>query len=431
MHPLLAVIPLPAWRFPLTGVLLTCAVLGVAVAAVGLWQRARELVFVGTVASAACVGMAGHMWGQPFSVSSLPLHGYGSALALSFLAGWFLSARLAERGGIPGRRFAGAYFATLIGALLGARLLYVVTNLSDFDDAVVALDLQGGGLAAYGGFVGGLLGAWLYARSAGVSLRLWADCAAPSAALGVGLTRIGCYLHGCDFGKPLGSQAPLWLRKVGTFPRWDEPSLPLGTGAPAWQLHVERGWIEFDATTSLPVHPTQLYESLAGLMIFAAALWVWHKRRFAGQVMLTVAMAYGACRFALELWRGDPERGQFGLALGPATTLGIALFVLGASAAAGPLHCHLRARLRRLAQGLALVPALVGPQVLAGVVPGGAVSVPLSSSQWIALLTIAAAGISWRRLCAAGRRDATPSLSSPGEPRQSSLCTETASGRPE
>ena len=86
----------------------------------------------------------------------------------------------------------------------------------------------------------------------------------PALALGTVLTRIGCYLYGCDFGTPLGACAPGWLKALGTFPRWHHDDLHV-YGSPAWLHHVDRYGLARDSSASLPVHPTQLYEALAGV----------------------------------------------------------------------------------------------------------------------------------------------------------------------
>jgi phosphatidylglycerol:prolipoprotein diacylglycerol transferase len=86
---------------------------------------------------------------------------------------------------------------------------------------------------AYGGFLGGLLGSIIYLYRNGFSLWKWADAAVPALGSGLMITRLGCYMYGYDFGKPLSPHAPRWLKFLGTFPHWAD-----GHGAPAWQQHV-------------------------------------------------------------------------------------------------------------------------------------------------------------------------------------------------
>jgi phosphatidylglycerol:prolipoprotein diacylglycerol transferase len=90
-------------------------------------------------------------------------------------------------------------------------------------------------------------------------LLLWADVAILAVSLGTAITRVGCLLYGCDYGRPA-------------------PALPWGirfpAGSPAHVDHVNRHLIDASAAWSERVHPTQIYESLLGLGVFLLLLWV-------------------------------------------------------------------------------------------------------------------------------------------------------------
>ena len=81
------------------------------------------------------------------------------------------------------------------------------------------------------------------------------------------------------------------------------------TGSPAYQHHLNEGLLPEDAVASLAVHPTQIYESVAGLLLFVFAFWLLTHRSFRGQVLVTVGALYGLWRFFIEYLRDDPERG--------------------------------------------------------------------------------------------------------------------------
>ena len=138
-------------------------------------------------------------------------------------------------------------------------------------------------------------------------------------------------MYGCDYGKPLAEGAPAFLASAGTFPRWDAESFPellngqTITGSPAYEHHLsEYAGDMADRTASLPVHPTQIYESLAGLALFLLAFWLLNHRSFRGQVILVVAGLYGLWRFAIEYLRDDPERGfAFGFSTSQLISLAI------------------------------------------------------------------------------------------------------------
>ena len=245
----------------------------------------------------------------PLPWGDQPVFSYGVMLGTALLVAWFTIMRLGKREpSLSPELMRNTFLITAVSAILFARLLYVATNPSEFDSLADIFNLQGGGLVAYGGFFGGLLGSWLFLRFKSVSLLAWADVVAPTLGTGLGLVRIGCYLYGCDFGVPLGPSAPSFLRRWGTFPRWTVDGLH---GSPAWSRHVAAYDLSPFADYSQPVHPTQLYESVVGFALAGVAFFVWSRREFRGQVILVVATLYGIWRFLIEYVRDDPERGFY------------------------------------------------------------------------------------------------------------------------
>jgi phosphatidylglycerol:prolipoprotein diacylglycerol transferase len=234
----------------------------------------------------------------PTPWGSLPVFAYGVMLGTSLVIAWFVIMYLGTRKDQLDREvMASAFIVTAGAALVGARALHVITNPQD---AAHWYELSAGGLVAYGGFLGGLAGSAIYLGIKRQSLLAWADCVAPTLGLGLGLTRIGCYLSGCDFGARLGEGAPSWLVRIGTFPR----------DSPAYAHHLASEGLSPFADASYPVHPTQLYESLFGWVLLGLSLFIWSKRKFRGQVVLAVAVGYGLWRFFIEYMRDDPGRGE-------------------------------------------------------------------------------------------------------------------------
>ncbi|HEY1536855.1 MAG TPA: prolipoprotein diacylglyceryl transferase [Polyangiaceae bacterium] len=406
MHPVLFKIPLPAWALPLGPTLFVLAGLGFLLALYGQRRGALDLLVIGLMAVVS--GLVGGFLfrGQHFLLESLPIYSYGAMLCASIVVGWFLTLRLGERDGLPRELLANCYFVTAIAALIGARVLYVLTNLEEFHDFLDMLAVRRGGLVAYGGFLGGFAGSWWYLRRRGFGLLPWADVAAPSLASGLMLTRIGCYLFGCDFGTPLGANAPVWLKRLGTFPRWPNDVLD-GAGSPAWLQHVDLRGLSVSAQASLPVHPTELYESLAGALLLVLSWQLRKASRFRGEVFLAFTFGYGYLRFLLEIVRDDSERGSFGPVFREHVLIPSLLVLLAAAFAYGPLRSVTRVAVRRTASAFVLaVPALaywlLRPAQSA--VPN---VVQLSTSQWISLLTALAASVAWHRREAFARRELT------------------------
>jgi phosphatidylglycerol:prolipoprotein diacylglycerol transferase len=246
----------------------------------------------------------------------VPVYAYGFMLGLALVCGWNLALLECRRQGRSLALVAWGAPVVVVCALVGSRMLYLANHLDEARSAWDWVRLSSGGIVAYGGFLGGTAGAWLvFGR--GMGLLAAADLMTPSVALGTGLTRIGCFLNGCDFGTP--TALPWGLR----FPR----------GSPAWLEHLGSG-VSLDGARvvpgsdwSLPVHPTQLYEAAAALVLFALTLRLRGRARFHGQIFLFFFAGYGVARAAIELVRGDPSRGLL-LGLPTSQTLGLATAVL-------------------------------------------------------------------------------------------------------
>jgi phosphatidylglycerol---prolipoprotein diacylglyceryl transferase len=256
-----------------------------------------------------------------------PIYAYGVLLGLSLIAGYQITVRVAARFDALDEDLTGnAYLLAAVCGLAGARALYVLENREALEIASASwFDITSGGVTAYGGFFGGLIGTGLFLRYKRASLAAFADAAAPALAAGVVLTRIGCYLYGCDFGIRLSDSAPGFLAALGTFPRWDHEELEI-FGAPAYLHHLGAYGLDRKAMASFPVHPTQLYEAVAGLLLLGVTAAVLRKRRFHGQAILVLAMGYGALRFLFEYLRDDPERAfPFGLGFSSAQLISLLL----------------------------------------------------------------------------------------------------------
>jgi len=229
----------------------------------------------------------------PFGV---PLYAYGLMLTVSVLVGRFMAIRLAERAGIKAELADRCAVWTLVGAIVGSRLLFVVTNLDQFDHVLDVFAWWKGGVVAYGGFLGGLASAIAFCRLHRISLLVWADCVAPSLCVGLAITRVGCFLGGCDFGRD-----------------WNGPwAVRFPAGSPASMQQAKLGLLPSGAMPSLPVHPTQLYESLAGIVLLVLVVAVLRRKLLAGHALAAFAMGYAVLRYLIEIVRADPGRGVVG-----------------------------------------------------------------------------------------------------------------------
>jgi phosphatidylglycerol:prolipoprotein diacylglycerol transferase len=404
MHPVLFEIPLPHWTLALESTLFVVAALGALLALFGYRKRALDLLVTGVVAILGGVVGAIVFRGRGFTLEALPIYSYGALLCASIVVGWFVTLGLGVRDGMTRELLANCYFVTAITALIGSRVLYVLTNLGDFHGLSDVLAVRRGGLVAYGGFLGGFAGSYWYLRRRRVVLLPWADVAVPSLASGLMLTRIGCYLFGCDFGKPLTSSAPAWLKRLGTFPRWPDTLLD-GSGSPAWLQHVNERGLSPVSQASLPVHPTQLYESLAGALLLVLVFWVRRQQRFRGEVFFAFTFAYGYLRFLLEIVRDDSERGSFGPAFPEHVVMPALLLLFAVAFAYGPARSIRHFQLRHASVGLLFAASLLGYLVLRPAHFAAPVIVELSTSQWISLLSALGVAFAWRERESFSRRD--------------------------
>ena len=221
--------------------------------------------------------------------------------------------------------------AIVVGALLVARrderlVLPYVTGVALAATCAVALGcgaewaawIGAGGrgplpeieIAGFGAIGGLVFGDALVARARGYSARRALDAlAAPLGAM-IAIARSGCFFAGCDFGKP--TLVPWGL----AYPRW----------TPAFRAQLDAGLIDATATRTLPVHPTQLYEAVLGLLILVAALVTGAPRR-AGDRFTAAILTYAAGRLGIDVFRGDLGRGG---SLGLTATQALALAATGA-----------------------------------------------------------------------------------------------------
>ncbi len=210
------------------------------------------------------------------------IYTYGFFVALGFLTAIFVARHEARRVGKNDEKIMDLSFWVVIGAVIGARLLYVLTVPEAFmDNPLEIFKLWNGGLVFYGGFIFATIVAMVYMKKHHMSVLQTADIIAPAIAIGHSIGRVGCFFAGCCYGR--ACQLP-W---AVTFT--DPDSL---------------------APTGVQLHPTQLYAVLGNLMIFIFLMLFRPYKKFAGQLFLLYIMIYGLTRSLIEVFRDD-FRGDF------------------------------------------------------------------------------------------------------------------------
>ena len=264
--------------------------------------------------------------------TDVPIYAYGVMLGTSLVIGWFIAMNLAGKDGIDQQEAGSIYMWTAVWSIIGSRLLWFFTT-PGASIADIPMINQGG-LVAYGGMIGGFLASVYCCRKRGIPLLQWADVAAPSVVLGTAITRIGCFLFGCDYGAP--STLPWAVRFPGPNTHRFFGIVAGGpTGSPAWQHHYGQPYLAECVRTascwSDAVHPTQIYESLVGLFLFGSLMLIRKYRKFSGQVFLGWVLGYGVLRPLIEQVRGDEDRGvtHVGFQLSTSTVIGFVSVILG------------------------------------------------------------------------------------------------------
>jgi phosphatidylglycerol:prolipoprotein diacylglycerol transferase len=212
-----------------------------------------------------------------FQIGPVHLRSYGLLMALAFVVGTFLGLREARRLGLDEDKVVNVILVTLVASVLGARLLYVLEHLAEFRrEWTSALALWQGGLTLYGGIVAGTFAGLLAARRMGLPVWVVADALAPALALGTVFGRVGCFLNGCCYGQPT--------------------SRPWGVVFPRDSF----AYLEFG---DRPVHPSQLYNALAGLLLFAVFQLLRKRMRVPGVLFWSFVAAFALVRIPLDLTR--------------------------------------------------------------------------------------------------------------------------------
>lgn len=229
------------------------------------------------------------MYPELFRIGSFPINTYGVFLAVAFLCAILVTVKLAERDGLPRERIYDLSLWMLLASLIGSKILMLFTEPEYRGNPLqlLSLDFLRSGGVFYGGLLGAIVAGYLLMKRYKLPWWKTADACAPGIAIGNFFGRQGCFAAGCCWGKPT--------------------SLP-------WGVKFSEAGHEI---TGVPIdahlHPTQLYESFAMLLVFGFLLWLHKRKRFNGQVILAYALLYSIIRFSIEFVRDDPRGDILGL----------------------------------------------------------------------------------------------------------------------
>ena len=224
-----------------------------------------------------------------FDLGPVTVYTYGVLLAAAYLLGLQLARVRARARGLDANRVLDLGIYIIISALIGAKLLLLVTDFRTFtSNPRELLTLARSGGVFYGGLILAVTVALVYIRRIGLPLWTTCDVFAPGIAVGHVVGRFGCLFAGCCFGKP--TKMPWGI----TF---TDPFAAANVGTPL----------------NVPLHPTQIYEAGAELLILIVLLATERKgRAYPGRTFWLYMLLYAISRFIIEIYRGDP-RGTVGI----------------------------------------------------------------------------------------------------------------------
>ncbi|MFH2034857.1 MAG: prolipoprotein diacylglyceryl transferase [Candidatus Zixiibacteriota bacterium] len=223
------------------------------------------------------------MYPEIFKLGPVAIRSYGVMLAFSFLLGILYVRHMSKNKSIDFDRLLTVAYILIIGAIIGARLSYVLFHLEEFSGNYLnAFNPFGSdqigiaGLNLYGGIIGAIICSFIYIRAKKMSVLETFDIFAPTIGVGLAFTRIGCFLNGCCFGTPT--------------------NLP-------WGVTFPEGSIPYYVFGSTALHPSQIYSSIYGIILFIILHQTLKHKRFRGEVVGLLFMIEAVFRFAIEYVR--------------------------------------------------------------------------------------------------------------------------------
>jgi len=245
------------------------------------------------------------MFPRLITIGSFFLPTYGTLVALAFLVGLYITLHFAKRAGLKSDPIVNLAIYTALAGLLGAKIAMVLFDFGKYWSGEIKLfsleTLQSAGVYQAGLVLGFLVAVW-YIRREHLPWLTTLDVFAPGLAVGHAIGRLGCLCAGCCWG--IATHLP-WAITFRNPQAWQLTGVPLG----------------------IPLHPTQLYESLAEAIIFVVLLWRIRRPHAEGMIFGLYLILYSISRFIIEFYRFHEQPLEAGLSL--TQWISIAMLLLG------------------------------------------------------------------------------------------------------
>ncbi len=217
-----------------------------------------------------------------FEISSFTIYSYGFFIAIGYLSSITIGVWLGKKEGLDPAKLVDLGFYLLLFGFLGARILFIITRWDHYiANPAEIFYIWEGGLVFLGGFLLSLAFCIWYLHRNKMPVLTVLDLGAPAITIGHAFGRLGCLAAGCCHGKFCELPWAIVLNST----------------------HVQKN------LQGLPIHPTQIYSATGLFLLGGAMIYVWHKRKFRGQVSLIYLTLYPVLRSIIEIYRGDSIRG--------------------------------------------------------------------------------------------------------------------------
>jgi prolipoprotein diacylglyceryl transferase len=243
-------------------------------------------------------GLVNKMKNELLKIGPFVVHGYGLMIAIGIMAAYLSVEYRAKLKGLKHELIFNLTIWCALGGILGAKLLYIFTQLKSIIADPSSLLQVSEGFVVYGGIIGGIFAGYLFTVKHKLNFLEYFDIVMPSIALAQGFGRIGCLLAGCCYG--METKSPFNL----VFTHSDF------------------------APNGIHLLPTQPISSILDFLNCAVLILISRRTKAHGQVAGFYLIFYSAGRFILEFFRGDLERGQIGI-LSTSQFISIWLFLFG------------------------------------------------------------------------------------------------------
>jgi phosphatidylglycerol:prolipoprotein diacylglycerol transferase len=271
-----------------------------------------------------------------------PVSPHGLGIAIGYLAGSWWMLREGRKRGVNEDHTGTILLWALVGAIIGARLFYVLGHLEDFESITEMAKIWEGGISLIGGIAGGVGFAYPILRRYGYRFLQVMDSAAIGLAFGIFVGRIGDLIIGDHLGKPTSFLLG-WQYKGGDLPGpWS------GGESTGWIAPLERGLVQQITTEGATlcratpdgfgcaevlqqgtaVHQTALYDFLIAGVLFLFLRWLSRRPRREGVMIMSFAVVYGAGRVLTDFFRVDKTWFGLGLTGSQLTAIGVILLCL-------------------------------------------------------------------------------------------------------